>query len=434
MNNECNVLISDEKSLLSIEPDTKLGKLLESSDDVSCAISCTMKTLLKVDAPIPTLGTIMKYFKNNAGHDFNLFAVLMPDWRGTPDKKQEHLLGKILAGDNALPIRVLFERLFTIIKTESKLASHRICTNIVYYVCNEMQTNWSQFILNELIKTALTITNTADMRNKILQLLVVELNNTLDYHDDYVNAKRTVLRHTECHYKYTSILDVSYDKSIQMCYKPFFELVFKLKENLIAEFKVLFFDFIEMHKQLFGEFYENQILFPAQLLYQMADIQYLVGLREFIKQSLPSIQLLVTTSYITQLQKLDEFYVTFDDRLSIKEHKLLKELVDFMQNKFMWIYDSMEAIVSVNQFKKLFKNTPTIRKLLFGRNDANSPSLFEVILTANTSTRYPKFDTDDCILNYIWTEFELVGLPELFTIVSITHMNTKIHAYFKYLF
>lgn len=66
------------------------------------------------------------------------------------------------------------------------------------------------------------------------------------------------------------------------------------------------------------------------------------------------------------------------------------------------------------EFENMFRNTPKIRKLLFGRKNFKSESLFEQIL-GNKMWQ----DLFGKILRHIWNEFKLWEKPEILTLVSI---------------
>jgi len=96
-----------------------------------------------------------------------------------------------------------------------------------------------------------------------------------------------------------------------------------------------------------------------------------------------------------------------------------ESLEKFIKTDFISNYDDYEVFFDTYGFEKRFKNTPLIRKFLFGRKDLSSKSLFETILSVNNANIYEKAD-HDYVLNYIWNEFRLYEVPELLTIVSIS--------------
>lgn len=70
---------------------------------------------------------------------------------------------------------------------------------------------------------------------------------------------------------------------------------------------------------------------------------------------------------------------------------------------------------TIDEFKNLFCSTPKVRKLLFGRKDFKSESLFEQILSINKDISMESFQE---ILQHIWNEFKLWEKPEILTLVS----------------
>jgi hypothetical protein len=61
----------------------------------------------------------------------------------------------------------------------------------------------------------------------------------------------------------------------------------------------------------------------------------------------------------------------------------------------------------------LFKNTPEIRRLLFGRVTLQSKSIFESILSNGLFS---------CLIGYIWNEFRLWEKPEILSLVSLNKL------------
>jgi hypothetical protein len=65
----------------------------------------------------------------------------------------------------------------------------------------------------------------------------------------------------------------------------------------------------------------------------------------------------------------------------------------------------------------LFKNTPQIRRLFFGRKHFLGKSFFEQILSTIQFNDYDFKNRFQQVLNYVWDEFLLKDKPEILTLV-----------------
>jgi hypothetical protein len=74
--------------------------------------------------------------------------------------------------------------------------------------------------------------------------------------------------------------------------------------------------------------------------------------------------------------------------------------------------------INLEHFKRKFKNNQKTCRLLFGRKDFNSQSLFEYIITLKNLAESDHYDSFLQILNYIWNEFGLKDKPEILIMVS----------------
>ena len=72
----------------------------------------------------------------------------------------------------------------------------------------------------------------------------------------------------------------------------------------------------------------------------------------------------------------------------------------------------------IDEFENMFRNTQKIRKLLFGRKDFKSKSLFEQILSISSMGNKMWQDLFVEIIRHIWNEFKLWEKPEILTLVS----------------
>lgn len=79
---------------------------------------------------------------------------------------------------------------------------------------------------------------------------------------------------------------------------------------------------------------------------------------------------------------------------------------------------SDQDFINIDGFKEIFQNKMKIRKLLFGRKDIRSKSIFEEILSEYV-VKNGKWDEDyGKLLSYVWHEFRLWEVPEIYTMVS----------------
>jgi hypothetical protein len=392
--------------------DHKLAELLMSPSDQSNELCKLVKSWKREDFKISRLAAIFKIFVDENTKDQHLFSLIMPDWRGVSSDAEQHYIEKFLGfGEASKSTWGLFYRLFSIIDNPEKRMYRRTCLKIIYFVCGSIYKRDSKCdsitdinIYKDMIIRAAHIRDEY-YRVKILQILIVGLENTND--SEYEYTKQLILEQTQYTRTYASVLALSYDEKVRMCDALFFELAFVAKQKLICEFKTKFFQFIRLHREFFGDYHERQILLPVQLLYQIVKNQQLNATCEFITQTLPQIQ--ITSSFLLTIRVLDEFYATFSGQLSEDDKKLLERMTNFVKNDLICLSDDNEAMVNSSGFQALFKNTPQIRKLLFGRMCELSPSLFETILISNTSY--------DSVLDYLWTEFQLFDLPEIFAMV-----------------
>ena len=90
-------------------------------------------------------------------------------------------------------------------------------------------------------------------------------------------------------------------------------------------------------------------------------------------------------------------------------------MTNFITNTFI---SDADYYATIDEFKKLFRNTPKIRKLLFGRKNFKSESLFEEILSQPSLRNEIWMELFDEMLQYIWNEFRLWETPEILVLVS----------------
>ena len=84
-------------------------------------------------------------------------------------------------------------------------------------------------------------------------------------------------------------------------------------------------------------------------------------------------------------------------------------ILSIFKNSFQKKLDDSDSEGTIYNFKKLIKNTPKTRRLLFGRRTLKEESLFETILSNELLC---------CLIEYIWNEFKLWEKPEVLSLVS----------------
>ena len=98
------------------------------------------------------------------------------------------------------------------------------------------------------------------------------------------------------------------------------------------------------------------------------------------------------------------------------------ELTNFVESKLV-LYNNDGINVDSESFKKLFRNTPEIRKLLFGRHNLKAKSIFEEILSKFDYKQIISDENFDDVLSFIWNEFRLWEVPEIWTMVSTAGLD-----------
>ncbi|KAL7031472.1 hypothetical protein ACKWTF_007026 [Chironomus riparius] len=192
-----------------------------------------------------------------------------------------------------------------------------------------------------------------------------------------------------------------------------------LKENLVAKFKLNFEEFIKIKKKLYGEYWIYAIKTNVRILYLTAKMQDLVETQEFMLINTPNINIKVPVSSI--FVELSEFQTIFNEPLEDDQKFILKYL-----NEFISSFPESKSF-DLSNFKKHLKNSPKIRRILFGRKHFNDESLYEKFW----SIKIDKKDSDEehellneekeevffeC-LYHIWNEFRLWEKPEALALV-----------------
>ncbi|XP_070506632.1 uncharacterized protein [Chironomus tepperi] len=397
---------------------SKFENILISTEDKSAIISMVFRLYQneKFLSKTIDLSLVMKYIHEGYGHFLNLFSILIHNWNDINDDSEYFLIMKFDTYQKATNNKEsLFEKLFSIIDDKEKSMYHHICLKIIYYYFDEVNKSPIENILEnshiqDLIIKATKLRN-EEYKARILKILVIYLDNTKD--EIYNKIKERVLKSVNYNFSYTSVAKISYESIVRHLDDLFFQLVFLLKENQILHFKTDFEKFKSKYQQLLGDYWSNAIRLNSQLLYRMAEEQSLRDTSEFLLQSTGDFEL--KQPITAKFKKLEDFYVVFNEPLDKENEKILTSLENFIQNEFISIYDDFEICFNTYGFERKFKNTPIIRKFLFGRRDLTSKSLFETILSINNANVYQKAD-HDYVLNYIWNEFRLFEIPELLTI------------------
>lgn len=379
-----------------IENSNEFINLLLSPNDNSLEISSMIGNV-----DISDLSRTLQHFMDGHGNDLNLLAFLMPNCNTNPTPS---VLSKFNAFAKCTGSYLrLFERLLRIIQNdEHSIGYHQMCLNIIYHFFNDIGENTDILNKNDILSLVNKILNTTNNDNfymtQFLKILVMYLESPND--KVYQDTKAYVLEYTNFKYTYDSAVNVSYNSIVKLSDSHFFELAFILKQNLVTAFKNEFTKYIETHKVL-GDYWKHEILLSTQLFYQLAQRQGLINTCEFILLAMNA-DTKITSSFITTT--FDEFNALFHE-LDVSDMLLINELT----NELIQVGGTINRL----KFMKLFKNTTQIRKLLFGRYDVTSKSLFENILST------PFEQANGYVLDYIWSEFRLSERPELLTHVCI---------------
>ncbi|CAG9801252.1 unnamed protein product [Chironomus riparius] len=354
----------------------------------------------------------------------NLFSILMYDWH-EPDKKphQSYYLVKKL---EELTNGNLFKKLWEIMNNQEQKKYHQVCLKILYFYIEEKKVffeslndqetkseineeeKFSDFLKQRLNEVLSLIPNNEEYKIQVLKILIPFLSYS-EFTDDIklkilqifgnntLNDTINEVDKTTCKMSYTVMT--------KNCDEVFFKLAFIMKKNFTMNFKIGYKKFIEIYKNYFGEYWNYEIVQNAKLLLLMADIQNLTDTREFILITTEKSRL--RSDLLQRFKNVAEFQAVFNEPLDDAVQVKMVELKEFVLN-FENISENKR-----NNFKKLFKNTPEIRRLLFGRATLEGSSLFEIILSNNLFCD---------IIEYIWNEFGLWEKPE---ILSLKNYNQK---------
>ncbi|KAL7029818.1 hypothetical protein ACKWTF_006380 [Chironomus riparius] len=408
---------------------SEFEKLLISAEEDNSAIICAVLREYENEefwVQKVKLETIMQHYVNTANWKLiNFLTLLMFNWSDQSGKPRDYYLVKKFETyeEVAKGMETLFDKFFDILDDENCRLYHHICIKIIYHYFDEINNIFDPYMtdypansvlndtyMSKLIQKAMNIKN-YEYKNHVVKILLTFLRNTKD--EDFSILKDEIIDFFSYDLKFDSICKISYREIVQYLDDKFFKLIFLLKENYVVKFRIEFHKFIKSHKELLGEYWRNAMKLNAQLLFHVARNQGLVDTQEYILISTTIFEL--KHSIASSLLEFAEFQIVYAEPLKKHEEKLLNELVDFVENDLIINIDDYEVYANIRGFERLFVNTPTIRKLLFGRRTLDSESLFEVILTKNKTSMYEKSD-NTYVLDHIWNEFHLWDTPEILTI------------------
>ncbi|KAL7051821.1 hypothetical protein ACKWTF_004645 [Chironomus riparius] len=398
----------------SIQITSSLGDLTF-IEDQSAQISAYLRKNENEDFwTIEKVRNVMKfYIKNTNACIKNLLSILMYDWfmlsKNSPDSYFLMTKFNFFSKSDEKMHEKLFKKLLDVFDSSDNLDYYELCLNIIYFLFSEIKyylentrvnvDNFRILVVPELIKMSLDMTN-KEYRTKILKLVTAFLDNADE--EVYQILKQKILESIQHEASpHQSACKISYNEIMKHCDELYFKLLFLLHENLMMSFKFEYKDFMAVYQSYFGEFWTYAIKQNAQLLYVFSYLQELFDTKEFLLISTEGTNL--KSNITSTIRKVAEFQAVFVEPLD----KIHKKLLDQMTNI---ITDDDRTI---DEFKNLFCSTPKVRKLLFGRKDFKSESLFEQILSLNKDISMESFQE---ILQHIWNEFKLWEKPEILTL------------------
>ncbi|XP_070498083.1 uncharacterized protein [Chironomus tepperi] len=308
----------------------------------------------------------------------------------------------------------LFQKLFNILNDNSKTEYHEICLEAVYLHFHDINIDFDNEDIENLIERALRIKN-QEYGIEILKILFVFLraSNSQSYKDlkqkTLANIKRSIFSASSDSCGSGSTCKSSYKEMKKVCNHQFFNLLFLLKENYVQKFKVEYKKFVKYYKQCFGEYWIYEIKRNGQILCLVADFQNLYESKEFLILKTKESDL--KASIMSSFTRVAEFQAVFRRPLKNNDKKLLDKISNIVESNFSGEGNDIDS----DNFKNIFRNTPEIRKLLFGRPNLKAKSLFEEILSKFDSKQSFWNENFFAVLNYIWNEFRLWIVPEIWT-------------------
>lgn len=214
-------------------------------------------------------------------------------------------------------------------KNQSHLHFQRFCEILYDHEESKDETSFNEGdISEELVRVALNMINIS-YRIKILKILMVYWNKQQIVNVNlYQETKKEIidlLPLEECH----SIFKMSENFISSNCNRKFFELIFLLKENRLKKFEFELEDFIEAHKEYYGEYWKFAMKSDARLLFLTADKLLLNKTYEFIFQKLSFIEM--NSTILTEFEETLDFFLIFKDNLSEAEKEfLVSDKINFL--------------------------------------------------------------------------------------------------------
>ncbi|XP_070506700.1 uncharacterized protein [Chironomus tepperi] len=405
---------------------SEFEKILTSNEDNSAIISMVLRKFENEDFltnKIDLTFVMGKHFAHEA-HIMNLFSFLMFDWHDqSVHNRSYNLIQKFKAYKYvSSSTKSLFDKIFQIMNAEDHNIYHVICMKIIFYYFEEKNVfsgvKKPEEVMSEtkniqdLIRKVVQIKD-SEYKIQILKILYANLPNTKD--TEYKSLIDKIKQAVKFDFHYSSVCKISYEAITKHCDERFFNLLYFLKENLVAKFKLNFEEFIKINKKFYGDFWKNAIKTNVRILYHTANNQNLTDTKEFILINTPNINIKAKVSSI--FMELSEFYTIFNEPLEKEDEFKLEYLDKFIMN----FSNSMES----ENFKKYLKNIPNIRKLLFGRKTLDSHSIFEKFWSVQSDLEKSE-DYFECS-QHIWNEFRLWEKPEMLTMKN--PLNRRIFDY-----
>lgn len=209
----------------------------------------------------------------------------------------------------------------------------------------------------------------------------------------------------------------------------FFKIVEKLLVSDVAVFGSVYGEYVNDYKRSFGDYWPYAVEENAQLILATAK-------RLSCKEKVDII-ISETGDFIGITKHIDATCEFFDNIELAPDELKLYVCKCYRLNEYtlilLYFQDKLRTFVNqlVNdghyvrsiRFEKLFKNTPQIRRLFFGRI-AHSKSLFEEI--AHTAGRKDRLVYFNVLWSYIYTQFKLQDNPRLLTMVNFVLYNIRI--------
>ncbi|XP_070495883.1 uncharacterized protein [Chironomus tepperi] len=370
------------------------------------------------------ISVVMNYYITNTNACIkNLFSILMFDCYelsiNSPDTYFLTEKFQFFESTGSKIYEKLFQKLLNVFDDAEYDKYHQLCLTIIYFLFNEVHSNieddvkhnyknFRKVIVPELIQLTLKVKN-VEYRTEILKLVTAFLDSTDE--DNYIILKQNILKSIQ-HVAgpHQSACKSSYNEIIMHCDELYFNLLFLLIENLMMTFKFEYKVFIKTYQNYFGEYWIHAIKQNSQLLYIYADLQKLVDTKEFLLIITEGADL--KSKIISTIKKVAEFQAVFVVPLDRKHEGLLIKMTNFIEKTLL---DDDQDDNIITEFESMFRNAPKVRKLLFGRKDFKSESLFEEILSIPAKKDESWNYIFKEILHYIWNEFKLWEKPEILT-------------------